>query len=329
MSRPSILSCCPVSLIAVVLTVSAFTTVPGGTGGGTEGLKIAYNVLFDSTKDDYEIFVMDPDGSNRKNISNHGGVDWAYYALGDRIYFVSDRDTTHRMYFLYTMDADGKDVRKVCPFRLEDSWMSARKGGGEIVVTGRKDGFRNTLYIIDSSGAVLRRLTNDTTSFHGDPSFSPDGKEIVYRYKKKKRDPDDIDELWIMKDDGTGMRRLTYYPSGDTTAGPHEFHGGTPVWEPTRNVISFLSKRNGNYSIFTINPDGSGERQISPDGFNEGWHAWSPDGSTIVYDGSGPEQNEFDIYLMNADGTGVRRIPSLHRIEQAPVFVRAAGPGRD
>ena len=97
---------------------------------------------------------------------------------------------------------------------------------------------------------------------------------------------------------------------------------------PASNLISFISKRKGNYSIFAINPDGSGERQLTPDGSNEGWHAWSPDGSMIVYDGSPPDQKEFDIYVMNADGSGVRKFPSLHRIEQAPVFVRAPRPGR-
>lgn len=301
---------------------------PPWAGGGNAGLRIAYNVLLDSVKDDYEIFVMDLDGSNRRNISNREGVDWVYHASGDRIYFVSDRDTARRMYFLYSMDADGKDVRKLCPFRLEDSWLSARKGGAEIVVSGRKDGMRFTLYIIDSSGAVVRQLTSDTTQFFNDPAFSPDGGEIVFRHRPKKRDRTMFDELWIMRDDGSGMRQLTRYPAADTTADWGEYHAGAPVWEPNRNLISYMSKRNGNYSIFAINPDGTGERQLTPDGFNEGWHAWSPDGTMIVYDGSPPDQREFDIYVMNADGTGVRKFTSLHRIEQAPVFVRAPAPGR-
>lgn len=55
--------------------------------------KIAYNVAYDIEKDDYEVFIMDMDGRNKKNISNHEGVDWVYYAWKDKIYFVSDRDT--------------------------------------------------------------------------------------------------------------------------------------------------------------------------------------------------------------------------------------------
>ena len=229
------------------------------------------------------------------------------------------------MYFLYSMDALGNDVRKVLPFRLEDSWLSARKGGAELVVCARKDGERFTLYIVNDSGGVVRRLTTDTAAYYNDPFFSPDGREIVYRHRPIKRDRSQFDELWIMKDDGTGAHRLTTYPAADTTADWGEYHAGSPFWEPNRNVISFQSKRKGNYSIFTINPDGTGERQLTPDGTHEGWHAWSPDGSTIVYDGSEGEQREFDIWMMDADGTGARKFPSLHRIEQAPVFVRAPG----
>lgn len=291
------------------------------------GLRIAYNVLEDSVKDDYEVYVMDPDGSNRKNISRWEGVDWVYYALGERIYFISDRDTAHRHYFLYSMDADGNDLRKITPFRLEDSWLSARKGGAELVVSGRKDGLRHTLYLIDSAGSVLRQLTSDTARYHNDPCFSPDGSRIAFRHRAARRDTTLRDEIWIMNDDGTGMRQLTRYPAEDTTAEWYAYHAGPPQWEPNRNIISFISKRKGNYSIFTINPDGSGERQLTPDGFDEGWHAWSPDGSTIVYNGNEMDGREYDIWVMNADGSGARRIPSRHRVEQGPVFVRAPGAG--
>ncbi|MBT8295888.1 MAG: hypothetical protein KJO51_05685, partial [Gramella sp.] len=41
---------------------------------------IAYNVLYDGEKDDYEVFSMNLDGSNKKNITNLPGVEWTYYA---------------------------------------------------------------------------------------------------------------------------------------------------------------------------------------------------------------------------------------------------------
>jgi TolB protein len=67
--------------------------------------RIVYNVLHDTAKGNYEVFIADMDGKNQKNISNYSGLDWVYRTYKDKIYFVSDRDTTcRRCYKLYEMD---------------------------------------------------------------------------------------------------------------------------------------------------------------------------------------------------------------------------------
>lgn len=294
----------------------------GSVAGEKPALKIAYNVLFDEEKDNYEIFAMNLDGSGKKNISNSPGVDWVYYAHEDKLYFISDRDTTHRMYFLYEMDAEGNNIRKICPFRLEDSWLGSRKNGTEFVVSGRKDGLRYTLYIINARGDVLRQLTDDTTQYFNDPMFTPDGKQIVYRYKERRRDTTLTDELWVMNDDGTNRRQLTHYPVSDTTARWHDYHAGPPRWQPRANRISFPAKRNGRYSLFTIKPDGTDFRQLTSDGHNQLWHDWSPDGSLLVYDGWETGSRSYRIFLADADGGKPRQLTGEFRVEQAPVFVR-------
>lgn len=88
---------------------------------------IAYNVLYDRDTNNYEIFSMNMDGSGKTNITNYPGVEWTYTAYGERVFFISDKDTAHRNYFLYEMDARGGNVRKVYDQRLADSWMATRK----------------------------------------------------------------------------------------------------------------------------------------------------------------------------------------------------------
>jgi TolB protein len=82
-----------------------------------------YNVLENREKDNYEIYSMNFDGSDKKNISNASGVEWVYYASENKVYYVSDIDTCHRCYFLYEMDAAGNGKRKVSNLQVEDSWM--------------------------------------------------------------------------------------------------------------------------------------------------------------------------------------------------------------
>lgn len=285
-------------------------------------LRIVYNVYYDTLNDDYEVFSMNLDGSDKKNISNSKGVDWVYYACKDKVYFVSDRDTTHRMYFLYEMDAHGNNIRKVTDLQLEDSWLGSRKEGKELVLAGRvgKE-VRHQLFLVDTETGNYAPVAHDTAASFNSPIFSPDGNKIVFRYRKNKRNfKTEKTELWIMNADGSNMKQLTSFPQNDTTAKWHDYHAGAPFWEPNQNVISYMSMQKSNYSIFTIHPDGTGVRQLTKDGTNEGWHAWSPDGQWIVYDGSDLKNEHYEIYLMASDGSEVKKISDDWRTEQAPIF---------
>lgn len=278
-------------------------------------LRIAYNVYWDAKTDDYEIFSMNLDGSDRRNISNWKGVDWVYASAGDKLYFLSDRDNEHRSYNLYEMDAWGGGIRRINNFVLDDSWPAVRDGGSEFVVTSRKDG-QKAFYLIDAQGNELARLFSDTIAFN-DACFSPDGSELAFRYQKSG-----VDEIWVMTLKGGAMRQVSRYPSDEIGENQHFYHAGPPRWEPNRNLISFMSFQDSTYDIYTVCPDGSDLRRLTPHDFNYGWHDWSPDGSQIVYDGSNVKNENYDIYLMNADGTGIRRLTTDSTYEQSPVFVQ-------
>lgn len=282
--------------------------------------KIAYNVLYDGYADNYEIFVMNPDGTGQTNISNSPGVDWVYHAYGDRLYFISDRDSTSRKYFLYEMKWDGSEVRRVTNFLVHDSWISSRKDGSELVVVPNfGDDNRRDLYIIDLEGNILSQVTNDTL-LNNDAAFSPDGNRIAFRSYRSK-----VDELYVVELEDSSIRRLTFYPEDDSTAMDWEYHAGPPTWRDL-NTISYLSKQNNNYSIFQVNVNTGQVEQITPDttseGYpsNEGWHSWSRDGSKLAFNATNWKGN-YDIYLMNADGSGLIRLTEDEWYEQAPVFV--------
>jgi hypothetical protein len=70
--------------------------------------------------------------------------------------------------------------------------------------------------------------------------------------------------------------------------------------------ILFQSDRDGDYEIYTINPDGTGETQITDNTASDSWAAWSPDGSKIVFTSN--RDGNTEIYYMNADGTSPTRV---------------------
>lgn len=274
-----------------------------------DNLKIAYNVLVDSANDNYDVFTMNSDGTGKQNITRHPDVAWTYFAWKNRLFFISDRDTCRRCYFLYETDAGGRNPRKVTGLQLEDSWMSSRNDGRELVVTGRiGKAIRMQLFLVNTETGAFRQLTNDTAALHRDPLFSPDGQQIVFAYKKNRRDRNAIEELYSMHVDGSGMRQLTHFPAADTTAPWHSYHAGPPRWNQRENFISYQSFQNGKYSLYAVAPDGSRQWKLTENTFDEGWHDWSPDGRWLFVETFDTDQTQFAIHRINWNSRELLRL---------------------
>ncbi|MBT8179924.1 MAG: hypothetical protein HKP60_12480 [Eudoraea sp.] len=289
-------------------------------------MNIVYNVLVDAEGDNYEVFVMDMDGKNPKNITNLKGVEWTYYADGDKVYYISDKDTLHRYYFLYRMQPDGSEKIKVSNIRLADSWHSSRFKGKELIVRPHSS-VDTAFYIIDTSGKVIKKLRPPFPYF-SDPLFSPDGSQIVFRAAKApfKRNEMFRDELYMMNDEGDSLRQLTFYPEGDTTAIWHNYKAGPPRWNTRENFISYHSFQEGKYSLFAVSPDGKRHWKLTDLKYSEGWHDWSPDGKYLAVEVFDKGQTQFHIGFMNWDTRDFSILTdTLYRYQQAPVFVKVPG----
>jgi TolB protein len=287
--------------------------------------KIAYNVWApdSAAPDNYEIFCMNIDGSENKNITGHKDVAWTYHAEKDKIFFISDRDTAYRNYFLYNMDRNGGNIKKVTGLRLEDSWMDSRNDGKELIVSGRigKE-IRYQLFIVNTVDGSFRQITHDTSAIFYDPVFSPDGKQIVFAYQKNKRDKSQHEELYIMNEDGSNMLQLTHYPENDPGLKTHQYKAGPPKWHPTENFISYHSFQNGKNSLYAVTPDGKKQWKLTDIKLSEGWHDWSTDGKWLTMDLLEENPKKYRIGLMNWKTKELKLLTdTTYTYQQAPVFV--------
>ncbi len=91
--------------------------------------------------------------------------------------------------------------------------------------------------------------------------------------------------------------------------------------------IVFASSRDGDYAIFGMNADGSSQGRLTDEGGDlsiEGGvefqtdPAWSPDGSKIAF--ASAREGSYDIYVMDADGTGTKRLTSSNANDQGPTW---------
>jgi len=148
------------------------------------------------------------------------------------------------------------------------------------------------------SQAVFPRRLTDHSAGDYDPSWSPDGRRIAFM-----SDRDGNREIYSVNADGTDVRNLTNDSASD-------YH---PSWSPDGRRIAFVSTRDGNNEIYAMDADGTGVTRLTTHFGDDYAPTWSPDGRRIAFatrnrSDLNTVQNGLDIFVMNADGTGLSRL---------------------
>jgi Tol biopolymer transport system component len=234
---------------------------------------------------------------------------------------------------IYVMRPDGSQKRKV--FESEGHGLDqgkVRMGlAGAFQPTWSPDGAwiafglgywfneRNTmtaaLWRVRSDGSGAEQLTGGTLH-SGFPSYSADGKELVYR-------------VWGEKEKGLRVLNLETRKSRVLTQGLDNL----PGWSPDGKRIVFTRRGDdGNYDVYTIHPDGTGLFRCTDHESGDGHAVWSADGR-ILWSGS---QHGFrdeaalyeqtfqqygQIYSMNADGTNKRMLTDSKWEDSMPLYI--------
>lgn len=120
------------------------------------------------------------------------------------------------------------------------------------------------------------------------PSVDPAGKTLVFRVQSDHGIPDSIAVAPV---DGSVHSVI---------AGG----GGSPMWTPSGDSIIFSR----DLSIFRIHRDGGAEAIVATLGWPAGDFEYSPDGLRLLLTGYPADDPEGEIYLMNADGSGLQRL---------------------
>src|SRR3954463_954199 len=228
---------------------------------GTRGIAATRIAFIDGTK----LKVIDSDGANERTLPTSGAaLSPSWHPSGRSLVYVDadDRGTRIATIDLRTMrprlfPASSRGLN-ITPVYTRDGknivWASGGDSPAELVLA-------NAAGEDSVSVPYVGRLGAETTS----PSFSPDGKQIVFMSPVPL-----TPQLYIMNLDGTGLKLLT-----PMVPGKRSYRTG-PEWSPRGDEIAF-QQQNGDFQVWTIRIKDRFMKQLTNEGENED-PSWAPDG---------------------------------------------------
>ena len=277
-------------------------------------------IAFSSNRDgNWEIYVMNADGRNKRKITDTPYLEWhpSWSPDGKHIAFTANGDGKMKFWHanleIYVMDVDGGNQQNLTKNFRHDSDPVWSPDGKRIAYVSAMD--RNKeIHVMDADGGNQRRLTNSgNVHIHNwEPSWSPNGERIAFTSNR-----DGNLEIYVINADGGNQQKLTN--SGDA-----HIHNWNPSWSPDDARIAFTSNRDGGMKIYVMNAEG-GQQQNRTKDIDGDDPSWSPDGKRIAFVSESDGNNE--IYTISVAGRrDLRRLTKNRHDDTDPVWYDPAVP---
>lgn len=194
--------------------------------------------------------------------------------------------------------------------------------GDKIAYLNDCNGYKEVQLMRASDGKFIQTLVKGEKAgeyeemhwLRGGITWSPDGKMIAFASKAGARDAIHI----IKVDDGGFDKEIK--PAMDAIY--------SPEWSPDGSKILFCGISEGKLDLFTVEIKTGQIVRLTNDYFDEADPAWSPDGKMIAFASDRRDtpyehtindiKDSYDIFVMNADGTGARRISASQFSDRSP-----------
>lgn len=248
-------------------------------------------LVFESDRDgDWELFVINQDGSNEEQLTSNSFDDRnpSWHPDGTKILFESNRNGH---FGLYLLNLNNRSVQPVLldNFNLEPTTARISPDGRHIAFSADSDPGNAALNLYKTSiqGGVVTQLTNAAyRSFYG--AWAPDSEQLVFFSRRDTEGQQD--ELYIMhiNQPDSLVKRITDYPQ-------HDF---CPHWSADgKRLVFSRSIPDARPELFISNIDGTDVKQITSTlQLGETQAVWSPDGKSVAY--AGYRNGSYEVCIM-------------------------------
>ena len=258
-------------------------------GAGIPGIAES-KIYFISTRSGAkEVWMMDYDGANQKQLTHHGGIALSPQVSPDnsRVAFSGlSKDSWQIM--MYSMDL-GRLVS--FPRFGGDNYSRAWSSDGTKIAFASTMGQGTSgIFVADASGAGAKRLT----SGHSDvsPVFNPKTNGQIAWVSGRSGLP----QIYIMDSDGSNVQRVT-----------DQGYAVSPCWSPNGLLLAFSWNRKygpglpGGQDIYLMDIVSKQFVQLTHDAGTNDFPSWSPDGRHLVFEST--RSGSAQVWSMLADGT--------------------------
>jgi Tol biopolymer transport system component len=209
---------------------------------------------------------------------------------------------------------DGSGAAMVPTWSPDGQWVAFGFGG----FFGARETEPAKVMMVRADGSGQARDLTKGLPNSGFPTWSPDGKRIVYR---------------VWGNGGLGLRELTL-ADGEVKILTTEWDN-FPAFSPDGSIVTFTrrSATTKDYDIFTMRADGTDIKQLTTSPGNDSHSSWSPDGKYILWssarygfkDEAPLYDNSFQpfaqIFIMNADGSNQHALTYSRWEDSMPAIV--------
>ena len=203
---------------------------------------------------------------------------------------------------VYVTVVPGGRPRLLAGVAGRDDFSPAWSPDGKLIAyrlnPGRGD--EGDIMVVPAGGGKPRNLARSPSVADWSPAWSPDGRSIAF-FSGRAGGRD----IWTMRPDGTGMRRLT------NDAALNEY----PTWSPDGTRIAFQTPRAGEFEIFVTASNGGRPHNLTRHPGRDQWAAWSPDGRWIAF--MSMRDGSEDIFIVRTDGTGARNVTRTRELQES------------